>query len=84
MFKDTEIQQILLAGVDVPISNGSVVSKERPMMKMSDKDLLSYSKNAIKMSMTLAKMEPTLMKAIFQQSTEVSLTESINELASRQ
>ena len=83
-FKPQDINQILFdATFDKEISNYGVISRIRPLIKSSDKQLNQCAESAILTSMALKKVEPGFMKALLQKSTADQLQAITEEIAYR-
>lgn len=71
------------ATFDKEISNGGVVSRVRPLFKLSDKHLNKSAESAILTSMAVKKQEPGFMRDLMQKSTADQLVAITGELAFR-
>ena len=79
-----DINQILVNGTfDKPISNANVVSRVRPLHKISDKHLNKSAESAVLTSMALVKQPKSFMKSLMQRSMADELTAVTGELAFR-
>jgi len=84
-YSNKEILNILVGGTfDKEISLGGVVSRVRPLLKYSSKQINVMSESAILTSISLQKQPEGFMKSLLQRSTADQLMEITEELSFRQ
>ena len=80
-----DINTILINGTfDKEISNSGVISRVRPLHKLSDKHLNAAAESAILTSMAVKKQPKSFMRTLMQQSTADELIAITRELSFRQ
>ena len=84
-YSNKEILNILVGGTfDKEILLGGVVSRVRPLLKYSSKQINVMSESAILTSISLQKQPEGFMKSLLQRSTADQLMEITEELSFRQ